>query len=53
MSIYIKDAHLPEEGSVLVIDSTGAVWENQWPTRGYFRHEELIAISVSDTEEEN
>lgn len=50
--IYIKGTNLPEEGSILVIDSTGAVWENQWPTRGYFRREDLIAISFSDKEEE-
>ena len=37
MSVLIKGIEIPKEGQVIVIDSTGQVWSNEWPTRGYTR----------------
>ncbi len=44
--IYIKGIDVPKEGTVIVIDSTGQVWSNEWPTRGYTRIDGAKAVSV-------
>ena len=46
MTILIKGIEMPQEGTVLVIDSRGEVWVNAWPTRGYIRVDKAKAISV-------
>lgn len=46
MSIYIKGMEMPKEGTVIVIDCTGQVWSNEWPTRGYTRLKNAKAIPV-------
>lgn len=48
MSIYIKGIDVPKEGTVIVIDSTGQVWSNEWPTRGYTRIDGAKAVSVPE-----
>ena len=44
--IYIHGMEMPKEGTVFVIDSTGQVWSNEWPTRGYTRLDGVKAIPV-------
>ena len=46
MSILIKGMEMPKEGQVIVIDSSGQVWSNEWPTRGYLRIDNATAIPV-------
>ena len=46
MGIYISRTELPQEGTVVVIDSTGQVWSNEWPTRGYTRIDGAKAVPV-------
>lgn len=48
MSILIKGMEMPKEGQVIVIviDSTGQVWLNEWPTRGYVRIDGAKAVLV-------
>jgi len=46
MTMLIKGIDMPQEGTVLVIDSRGEVWVNAWPTRGYIRVDKAKAISV-------
>lgn len=46
MSILIKGVDMMREGQVLVIDSTGQVWSNEWPTRGYIKIDKATAVPV-------
>lgn len=46
MSVLIKGMEMPKEGTVIVIDSTGQVWSNEWPTRGYIRLDGVTAVPV-------
>lgn len=46
MGIYINGMEMPKEGTVFVIDSTGQVWSNEWPTKGYIRLNGVTAIPV-------
>ena len=46
MEIFIKGVDMPREGTVLVIDSAGQVWSNEWPTRGYTRLDGVTAVPV-------
>lgn len=48
MSVYIKGIDVPKEGTVIVIDSTGQVWSNEWPTRGYTRIDGAKAVPVPE-----
>lgn len=46
MSILIKGMEMPQEGKIIVIDCTGQVWSNEWPTRGYTRLKNAKAINI-------
>ena len=46
MGIYINGMEMPKEGTVMVVDSTGQVWINQWPTRGYTRIDKVKAVEL-------
>ncbi len=46
MGIYIRGMEMPIERQLIVIDSYGQVWSNEWPTRGYVRIDGAKAVPV-------
>lgn len=48
MGIYIPGIDMPHEGQVIVVDSTGGVWSNEWPTRGYTRINGVKAAAIPE-----
>lgn len=52
MSLLIKGIEMPKEGQVIVIDSIGQVWSNEWPTKGYTRINNAKAVSVPTPHED-
>ena len=46
MGIYIPGIEMPHEGQVIVIDSTGGVWSNELPNRGYTHINGAKAVAI-------